>query len=231
MSLKVKTMNKSLTWTRHTSYPTIHTERIRIPAEISSIGTVVNKSAEIEINLHRARLDKLHRKNIKHIEARRDLVRKSMIAYTETLSSLNNSRNESFCSVRRMNDHKQYRSRKVLPLTSELINRAPPPSPELPDIEGASKPLESKPVWIKPLKGDSKKDNLDSVTNKGIEDNSGVDTERLGVDLYITELKAILSTCQCRHKDCRMVTHSRYRNYRIRKDIRRTRNSLTLPLI
>lgn len=248
MTTKGRIGSQSLTWTRHTSYPNIHADRIKIPAEISSVANVFNKNAEQEISNRRTLLTKLQRKNVRHLESRRKLMNESMIVYTETMHSLTNSRNRNLNSTSSAQDKKIHEFKWA---TSLNYSRRPAASTQLPEIKGIQRQLDSKPG--NKQKGYAEKTNPtpDCHQTKTAEDStlcSNNNAHKVGpvdnvrnivvnkrdksnVSVYLAELRMILSQCRCSNDKCKLDCKTGNSRYKPSKASVRSTISVSLPPI
>lgn len=92
-------------WSRHTSYPTVHKDKpTHVPAEISSATRANIKKTEAQLEVSRNQLNNIQRKSLSHLDSQRRVLEKSMTAYSEKMTKISNSRtNELFREIHTRN--------------------------------------------------------------------------------------------------------------------------------
>lgn len=89
-------------WTKHTSYPTA--KNGKIPSELNMASRANNKLAEQELDMNKTIMNSIQRKSIHMLDSQKKLLEKSMLAYSEKMKEINNSKtNELFREIHTRN--------------------------------------------------------------------------------------------------------------------------------
>ena len=91
---------RKLPFSKHTSYPTAASERKFKPGELDNGTRVNHRNADKALNDKKNLMDNMNRKSMNQLDNQRKQLEKSMLAYSEKMKSISNSRtNELFREI------------------------------------------------------------------------------------------------------------------------------------